>query len=825
MPWNAASNLWTDFRFAYRRLWESPGVTVAVIVSLALGLGANATIFSALDDLFLRPLPLREAENLVSVYGTDEKNAGAGGLTHFPVSYPNFEDLRDHNNVFSGVFAQSFLRVSLLRGRIPEQVDGQIVSGSYFDVLGVESGVGRTFHAEDDRVPGQSPVVVLSHGFWQRGFGGDPHVAGFVVRINGHPFTIVGVAPRGFKGTDALAPPDFWVPMMMHGQVFPYDAEFDGRRWRMFQVFGRLRAGVGARQANAAMTGLAQRLEEAYPADNRGRGLRVMSLRQAVVNPDQRPMLVRVGALLMTGAGLVLLIACLNIAGLLLTRAVYRQSEIAVRIALGARRAQLVRQMLAESVVLAIPGGLVALLVAHWSLRGLWSLRPPSLSEEVVSHALAPRVAVFAVILAVAASVLFGLGPALVLSRQSSAVVLRQGAAPLAGGQRTFGLRGWLVAAQIALSLVALVSAGLFFGSLRNMQRIDPGFETAPVLVTSFDLKAQGYDEGRGRGFYDRLLAEVAILPGVRAASLAESPPLFPWGTLRSVSFPDQEVSAAREGVLIGTNTVHRGYFETLGIPLEHGRAFDEGDRQGGRRVCIVNRRLAERFWPGLDPLGRQIRLADAEARLVVVGVVRDARYRSLNEEIQPYLYLPAAQWYTPGMSLQVRADGDPARVAGPVRDVVCALDRTLPMSPLRTVAEIVDGTLWAQRTAVALLATFGLLGMALAALGVYGTVSFNLGQRRREVAIRIALGEQRGSILLRLLRQGLLLVTVGLALGLAATLALERLFEGLLYGIRPTDLATLTGTSLLLGMAALFGGYLPARRISRLAPAPALSP
>jgi predicted permease len=806
-----------DLRYTLRLAARTPLVMASAVLSLALGMGANLAIYRGVSSVLTASLPVRHLDRLVSIYGTDQKNAGAGGYTFFPVSYPNYVDYRAAGTAFSDLVAHTFIQVNLLTGTEPEQVAGRMVTGNYFDVLGVRAALGRTFLPEEDLVPGAHPVVVLSHGLWQRAFGADRAVIGRTVRVDGRPFTVVGVAPAGFRGLDTLSPAELWVPMMMHQQVFSYDEYFNQRRWRMFQLVGRLKPGASLRQAALSLEDLARRLEHEYPNDNQGRGVRLVPLAQAAVNPDQRQVLVRAGAFLFTISGCVLLIACINVANLLLVRGSDRRQEIALRLALGAGRGHILRQLLGESLLLSIVGCLAALPIARLSLDALWRVRPPFIAESVLERGIDGRVLAFTAALALATTLLCGLVPALAISRPDLISTLR-GHSTIPGGRR-LGAQDLFIVAQVAFSFVVLIAAGLFVRSLRNTQRIDPGFRAERLLVLRTDLRTQGYGEPQGRQFYRRLLEDLQSLPGVAAATLAENPPLFPFGALKSVLIEDLAPAGPRDAVLVGANSVDLGYFATVGVPIEQGRAFSAQDRDGGRPVCIVNRAMADRFWPGRSPLGRRLWFAGGGDKLEIVGVARNSKYARLGEEPQPYLYLPSRQHYSPIMHLHVRTAAAPGPVASAVRQAVRRLDRQLPVADVQWMSELIERSLWGPRMAAGLLSAFGLLGLALTAIGIYGVVSYAVRRRRREIAIRIVLGSRPGGVVELLLARILALAALGVALGLLAALLTGRLFAGLLYHLGPADPATLAEVAAIFAAVAALAAYVPSRRASRQDP------
>jgi predicted permease len=816
------TTLLQDLRYGARMLVKKPALTVVAVISLALGIGANTTIFTLINAVFLNPLPVREASRLMTVFGTDEKNKG-NFLNFMPVSHPNFEDYRRANDVFSGLVAFMGVGMSLSTGGEPEQVGGLMVSGDYFDVLGVKAAVGRTFGAEEDRTPGAHPVVVLGHGLWQRRFGGDRSIVGKQITLNNHSFTVIGVAPENFRGTFAIGNTDFWVPTAMRDQVLTGQLRewFTTRRALLFNVVGRLKDGVTKEQAEASMRAIGSRLEREYPNDNEQRSVMLMPLTESAINPNFRPVFVRAGGLLMTVVALVLLIACANVANLLLARATARKKEMAVRAALGAGRMRIVRQLLTESVLLSLMGGLAGLAVAYWGRDLLWSFRPPFFDQNAIDLSLDPRVLGFTLLLSLLTGLLFGLAPALQVSRPDLVTELKDRSSQPQQGRR-FSLRNLLVVAQVALSLVALVGAGLFVKSLRNAQQIDPGFETEKLAVMTFNLGAQGYTAERGQEFYRQVRERVAGVAGVAAAAVATNPP-FGGGLLRSVFVEGREVAPGGRGILTDVNTIGLGYFETLGIPLLKGRDFAPTDRENTPRVAVINEAMARRFWPGEEAIGKRFRFHGDQAPIEIVGVVRNSTVINLGEDPRPVAYTPLLQNYAPQVTLHVRTAGSPDSVLGTVRREVQALERNLPLQNVNTVGEIIAQALWAPRMGAGLLGLFGLLALLLAGVGLYGVISYSVGQRTQEIGVRMALGARAVDILRMVVGQGVVLVVVGVGVGIAAALALTRPVSTLLYSVNAADPLIYAGVAAVLVVTALVACYVPARRAMKVDPLVAL--
>ena len=812
-------NLLQDLRYGVRLLVRNPLFTIVAVLSLALGISANTTIFSVFNAIFLYTLPVQEPDRLVSVFTTDARNAGQ--FTNFmQLSYPNYEDYRDQNRIFSGLVAQIFPAMSLSGGGEPERVVGAVVTGNYFDVLGVKAAVGRTFLPDEDAVEGKFPVVVLGYPLWQRRFGGDRALIGKVIVLNRQNFTVIGVAPEGFRGTFAIGGPDLYVPMAMHELVLADFAlqQFHQRRGLLFNVFGRLKPGVPLAQARAAMETIARQLEQAYPKENEARSVALMPLPQALIDPNLRGQALLASGMMMGAVGLVLLIACANVANLLLARSSVRQREIAVRLSLGAGRTRLVRQLLTESFVMASLAGLLGLLLAVWGRDLLWMMRPPLLDNNALQIGLDSRVLIFTVAVTLLTGLLFGLMPALHATRVDLSWALkdRTGQPRKKGGW--FNLRKALVVVQVALSLIALAGAGLFLRSLQNAQQIHPGFESRNLFMISFDLAGQKYDEARGRQYFQQLIERVTAVPQVKAAAVA-SAPLFGGDVMRTVFAEGQNVNDRRNGRLTALLRVGPSYFDAIHMPIMRGRAFNERDRANTPMVAVVNETMARRLWPNEDALGKRFRCFGETWVIEVVGIARDAKYFTLGEEPMSFMYFPLLQHYTPAATLHVRTEGDPSKVIGVVRGQMQALDRSMPLVNVNTIGQVMQAVLWPARMGATLLAVFGFLALLLAAIGLHGVMSYSVSQRTQEIGIRMAMGAQSKDVLKLVLGQAGLIVLAGGMLGLTGAYMAARVLSSLLYGVGSGDLPALAGTTLILVAVAMLASYLPARRASRIDP------
>jgi len=814
-----------DLRYAFRAAVRNPAFMLVVVGSLALGIGANTTIFTVINAIFLRPLPVAHQESLVAVFTVDAKNpAGVGGGGLLGTSMPNYRDYRDRVGAFSGLAAYQGLAFNLGSGSEPEQVQGQIVTGNFFDVLGVPAAHGRTFLPEEDAKPGASPVVVLSDGLWKRRFGADPGIVNRQILLDGLQFTVIGVAPEGFKGLVTLGASDVYVPMMMHDQVLAGFAKqfFEARRFLGFNLVGRLKPGVTMQSAGSEMQTQAKHLEEAFPVDNEKRSVKLQSLAESAVPAAVRGLLVQAAGMLLAASGVVLLIACGNIASLLLARATTRRKEIAIRLSLGAPRWRLIRQLLIESTMLALMGGGFGVLIAFWGRDALWSLRPPFLPANSVDLSLDPRVLGFTMGLSVITGLLFGLVPAIQASRADLVSAIKS--ATETGHDWRFlnvslNLRGLLVVGQVALSLVALIGAGLFLRSLQGAQKIDPGFKSGGLATITVDLGAQNYQKDRGLNFYRAAMDRVRGLPGVQSVTWTESLPLFGGGFGRSVFPEGEDQQPGQRGRLVQVSGVWTGYFSTMGIPIEQGRDFLDSDRDPSAPMVIMNQTAAKIFWPGQNPIGKRFKFYGEEIFTQVVGIAKDGKYNNIGEDPLPFIYYPAQEKYVPAMSLAVRTSGDPRPALAAMSQAVRGLDSTLPLLFPQTMSDVIDASLWAPRMGAMLLALFGLLALVLAAVGIYGVMSYSVTRRTREIGIRMALGARTVDVLRLVLGEGMILTTIGMTIGLAGAVAATRLISGLLFGVSPTDLPTFVGISALLAAVAMVANYLPARRASRVDP------
>jgi predicted permease len=831
-PCRLEDEMFQDLRFGLRMLAKSPGFTLAAVLCLALGIGANTAIFGVVNAAFWRPLPgAAEPDRLVAF----ARGNGEG----LALSYPDFTVLRERNEVLSGLAAIKLSEIGFGSGERNDVVLGVLVSGNYFDVLGLRPLLGRTFLSEEDRTPGAHPVVVISHRFWQSYLNGDPGMIGQTVVLNSHRFTIIGVAPAGFDGTNLPIRISLWVPLMMYKQVAPGDPPdlLNNRRFEMFGAIGRIKPGVELRQAQAALDTINRQLEQAnprpagpVPVPDEDRSLQLVppqgffgSVRQMATLPAR---------LLAATVLMVLLIACANVANLLLARAATRRKEIAVRLSLGATRLRLVRQLLTESVLLALLGAGAGLLLAQWLNQLLMAFKPPFPPPHTftLDLSLDIRALGFTLLLTLVTSVLFGLAPALRASKPELIPALKDESGVAGRSRRWLNLRNALVVAQVALSLVLLVGAGLFIRGLRRAQSFDLGFQPDNALTMTFNLRLQSYDEARGREFFSHIVERLERLPGVQAVSMANFLPLGFIGRASPVSPVDRDLPPGERPVA-SYFAVGMRYFETIGTPLVRGRDFTPQDTPTTPPVAIISEGLARRLWPeikdGGEALSRQFRLGPPTAATCeVVGIARDSRnsiFRPLDGPPPDTLYRPFAQDYAARASLVIRTSGAPEALIPAVRREVAALDEHLPPHEIQPLSENIALALWSARTGAAVLGIFGLLGLVLAAIGVYGVMSYAVTARTREIGVRMALGAQARDVLKLVLGQGLVLTLAGVAIGLALAAVVTRSLASLLYGVSATDPVTFTGVALFLVAVALLACYLPARRAAKVDPMTAL--
>ena len=817
-----------DFRSGLRMLRQNPGFTIVAVLSLALGIGANTAIFTIINAVFLHPLPVEEPSKLVEVFTRDTKTVNTNALFQLTAtSFPNYEDFRDQNTVFSGLAGVTFPVPMNWGGRAePQQLNAMLASANYFDVLGVKAYRGRTFLPDEDKKRGGNSVVVLSYYLWSRNFGSDPNLIGQTITLNAIPYTVIGVAPPNFKGIISLGPPDvLWIPITMRDYALTGVAGtlLNNRRFRWVSIVGRLNPQTAIEQAESTLKTIASALEKEYPRENQGRTVALFPLNQSALGINQRRQFTLAGGVLMGVVGIVLLIACVNLANLLLAQAAKREKELTLRAALGAGRARLVRQLLTESTMLSLLGGAAGLLVAILGRKVLWSFRPPFLADGSIDLTFDSRVLGFTLAISVLTGVLFGFLPAIKASRTELNEILKAGGRGGTMGWASNRMRSLLVISEIALSLVALIGAGLFVRSMQHAQQLDPGFEAKNLFQLQFDLGTLRYDAEHGQQFFRDLIEHAKSVPGVMDASVSSNG-IFGGTILGTVFREGEQADPNNRGTLVQFDDISPGHFETLGIPLRSGRDFNDFDRENTLAAVIINEAMAKLLWPGQEGLGKRFSSFASPTMLYqVVGIVGNSVVNQIGEDPQPVAYLPLRQQYSSVAALEIRTAGNPEALMATVRNQVQELDRNLAFTNVQTAAEIISQGLWAARMGAALLGLFGLLALVLASVGIYGVLAYSVAQRTAEIGIRMALGAQPGEVLRLVLRQGMSLAALGALLGLGSALLLARTAANLLYGVSATDPITYAAITVLLLLVAVLACYIPARRATRIDPVVAL--
>jgi putative ABC transport system permease protein len=803
-----------DLRFGARMLLKKPGFTLIAVITLALGIGANTTIFSVVNAVLLRPLPYQNPEQLALIWGklptAVSGNVGA--------SAPEFADYRDQNLVFSSVAAYTSSSFNLSGVGEPERIVGTFVSASLFPLLDVQPALGRAFLNEEDR-PGHDRVVILSHGLWLRRFAGDSAVVGRSVTLDGQSHTIIGVAPAGFRFPDDET--EIWKPIAFTAVQLSENE----RGSRYLSVIARMKPGVTITQARANMAALAQRMQQQHPMNYRadsGWGTTVVSLREEWVGDARLALLALFGAV-----GCVLLIGCANVANLLLARASTRRREMAIRAALGGRSWRIIRQLLTESLLLALVGGGLGALIAVWGVEAVAELSASSL-PRVNEINIDGRAIGFMLAITLATGLLFGLAPAWQSAKPDLNESLKEGGGKGAESGGRHRLRGLLVVGEIAIALVLLVGAGLMVKSLYRLQRVEPGFDPSHALTMRLALPEAKYPEPqRQRDFYERLLNRIAAAPGVKAAGAINYLPLSGTGNQRSFLIegkPEPKLN-------VGFRMASRDYFRAMGVPLRAGRLIDDRDRENAPLVAVVNETFARVFLANEDPLGKRVKIGSARGPfpwLTIAGVVGDVKHSGLDRETRPEMYVPYLQgllpsWNVPPMFLVVRSESEPSSLISAVRGVVKELDRDQPVYGVATMEQLLSRSTAPRRFNMTLLAVFAALALILAGVGVYGVMAYAVTERTREIGIRMALGAQASDALKLVISQGMRLTLVGIALGLMGAFALTRLMKSLLFDVKPTDPMTFIAIALLLTFVALLACWIPARRATKVDPMVAL--
>jgi predicted permease len=802
-----------DIRFGFRQLMKQPGFAVLAITSMALGIGANTSIFSLVDTALLRPLAVKEPSRLMELYGTI--NNGAEWSLQ---SYPNYKDYRDRNTVFSGLFIYRVVVSGLTVNNTSQRVWGYLVSGNYFDVLGVKPMLGRAFLPEEDQTADSHPVAVISYNCWQRRFAGDPEIVGKSVEFNSRPFTIIAVAPKGFIGTEVAYDPEMFIPVMMAKTIEPGSTWLERRDSNNLFTVGRLKPGVSFEQAKAELATLTAQLAKDYP-ENVGRGIQLG--KPGLFIPDIANSVFAFTGVLAAIGCLVILLACVNLANLLLARATERRREIAVRLAVGATRQRLVRQLLTESLLISLGGGTAGVFLAAAINTAVRNIRLPSDITLLFDLRTDWRVLTFALVLSIATGILFSLIPALQSSKPQLVPALKDESS-MAGFRRS-NLRNLLVIAQVGLSLVLLISAGLIVRSLQAAQKMRPGFNPEKAVAISFDVSLGGYDEVRGRAFQKQVLERARALSQVEYAALTDNLPLGLNYNSSSIYVEGTEFKGASTLPIAIPIESTPGYFDAMGIPLR-GRDFRDDENKKESRVAIVNETFVKKLLNGQDPIGRRFNWHGPKDPLFeIIGVVPDGKYNSLGEDPRPALYTPLYRDYTGMVTLVARTRADPRQVLGSLRTIVQELDPSISVYAAKTLKEHMGTSLFPARMAAIALGSFGVLALILAAVGIYGVMSHVVAGRTREIGLRMALGAQLSDVQKLILKQGMFLAGTGSLCGLLLALGGTRMMKSLLYGVSTSDPVTFSSVAFLLAGIAFLACWIPARRASRVEPMTAL--
>jgi predicted permease len=796
-----------DLRFAVRLLLKSPGFTVIAVLTLAVGIGANTTVFSWMEGILLRPLPEVPRQQDVRVIWGYARDGGLRSL-----SVPNVRDMQKSLGPLRLV-ASAITPANLTGGERPERIWASLITGDAFDVLQVKPALGRGFLPEEDATPNTHPVAVLGYDFWQRRFLGDPKTVGSTIQLNGHPYTVVGVAPRGFIGTEVGLKMDLWVPLAMQPQLQSGGSRLEKRGNNWLQGIVRLRSGATQAQAQAALDALAIHLEQKYPDSNDGERFRLYPFWDAPSGASGflRPVLLVLGVM----AALVLLLACANVANLLLVRALGRRKEVAIRISLGAGRGRLLAQLMTESLLLVTAAGGLGLLLAVWGSNLLLAAFPPTDAPIVPSFPIDARVVLFAAAVSLATGLVFSLAPAAQLAAPGIALTLRDEGGAVAGGRKGV-LRSGLVVAQIIVSCVLLITAGLFVRSLGKADGIDPGFQARNVLLARLDIYPNGYDEPHGKAFYRQLLERLAARPGVEAVTVSTLVPLDfdNWSTSLTV---DGYQAAPKEEITVSYYIVGPGYLHTLGVPLAGGRDFTAQDDERAPKAIIINQAMADKYWRGRQALGGRVTID--KKNYSVVGITRTGKYHQLSETPQPLFYIPVLQDYQSGLILHVRTAGDPLRLVDTVRSEVRALNPDIPLATVTTMRQHLRISVFSQRLAAIFLGAFGVLALLLATLGLYSVIRFTVSQRTRELGVRAALGARPGQIACLVVDQGMRLAALGMLVGVGAAFGLTRFLASQLLGVSTTDPLVFATVAVLLVAVSALASWLPAQAAAAVDP------
>jgi len=813
--------LWQDIRIGARMLFKSPGFTLTVALTLGLGIGANAAVFSIINTMLLRPLPVADPSGLYLLTTVHQENEQPHN-----VSWKDYADARDKRDIFADLAAYSINFAGLSADNRADRIAVAYVTGNYFSMLGIAPGLGRLIQTNEGVTAGADPVIVLGHSLWRKRFNGDPSIVGRTVRINAKPFTVIGVVPESFTGTYTLIEFDAYMPFGMIDPETDYKELINRRDNHELRVIGRLTASTTPPQAQAAMDVLARQLEQQYPDTNKTVRMRLVPERLGRPEPNNTDTMPYVAGVFLGLVALVLLVACVNVVNLLMVRASIRHREMALRAALGAGRLRLVRQLLTESLLLALIGGLAGAAVGRWVSSLITRIPFPADIPIRFDLPFDWRVFSYIAAIALAAGVIVGLLPAIRASRADLSDVLREGGRGLADGSSRQRLRAFLVVAQVAVSLVLLVAAGLFVRSVRNAQSVDFGFDHSRVLNVAMDVSQQRANEAQGRAFYKQVEDRVRVLPGVESVSYAYSVPLTYYNAAETIDVEGKPVPKEQRPPAVGYNVVGSDYFRTMGVSLLRGRAFTEHDDERGVRVVIVNQLMAERLWPGEDAIGKRFRMQGSDsAWMEVIGISRNGKYTYIFEDPSMFFYIPLSQHYRSLRVLQLRTAGSPEALAPLVQREIHSLNPDLPVYDVRSMRRSLDGGngFFLLNMGAMFGAALGLLGLTLALVGIYGVVSYAANQRTQEIGVRMALGAQPRDILRLVVGQGLVLVAAGIGIGLLAAVGVSSMLRTLLFGISSRDPLTYIAVPLVLGIMALLASYIPALRATRVDPMTAL--
>src|SRR6516165_7381745 len=810
------TSFWRDVRYSLRVIAKAPGFAALAILTLALGIGANTTIFSWINSALLNPVPgITNADDVVSL------TLNKPGEKPFPFTYPDIEALRNGQQSFAGITACGFAQMSLTGTGKPERVWGLVASANYFDVLGVRPILGRAFLLAEDERPGGAPVAVISYRLWQTHFGANPEVVGQTIGINQQPYTIVGVTPAAFQGSQTGVRTDIWVPMMMEAQMISAGNLLHDHHRFWLLAFGRLKRGVALKKAQQEMTGRLKTEVENYPEEHKGHD-------SVTVYPLWRNpfglnfFLSTLLPILMCIAGMVLLLACANVANLLLVRSVGRRREIAIRLSLGASRWRLVRLQLVESVMLALAGGAVALVITYWTQGTLMKFMPTTDYPITLVVKADRTVLLGTLVISVLTGVIFGILPALRASSEAPVTVLKEDSGSASVGVKKARLASGLVVAQISLSLLLLICAGLFIRSFLSAQFINPGFNSHSVLIATYDLFTAGYSEANGAEFDRQIVAKLEAQPGIESVALTNRVPLGFGGGSTSVK-PEGYVSQSDESMETDEAIITPNYFHTMQIPIVEGRDFTLQDTAKSQRVVIVNEAFVNQYWPNQDAIGKRLYSDLPKEWLTVIGVAHNNKISWLNEKPTAFVYLPLYQYYEPTMIINARVVGEPLTFSKTIENTVHELNSDVVVFDVTTLELRNEFASFGQRVAGAFVGAFGLLALVLAAVGIYGVTAYSTRQRTHEIGIRIALGAAKHDVLRLVLGHGLRLTLGGVGLGLTLSFVLTRFLGSLLLGVTSTDALTFSSVAMLLCAVALLACFLPARRAMRVDPIVAL--